>query len=152
MDAGMNRNVNRWDVVSRRSDLTGSTTPQHPAMVLVLPSASRPGNDSMSANPPQSVTDVHAPAALAVIDAERKDKETRATEEQRGVCRAEQRDRRAPNRRRQHRDRRERHEVLVSFQGAAAAAPAASFKSRYRKCLGIRLELRVEPLAPRHFR
>jgi hypothetical protein len=33
-----------------------------------------------------------------------------------------------------------------------AAEPAASFKSRCRKCLGIRIGLRVQPLAPRHFR
>ena len=43
---------------------------------------------------------MYAPAALAVIDAERDDKETGATEEQRGVGRVEQRDRRAPYRRR----------------------------------------------------
>ena len=32
------------------------------------------------------------------------------------------------------------------------AAPAASFTSRYRRCLGIRIGVLVQPRAPRHLR
>jgi hypothetical protein len=38
------------------------------------------------------------------------------------------------------------------FQLHSRAAPAASFKSRYRRCLGTDIELVVQLLAPRHLR